>query len=156
MTGQKFGRLTVLRREGSQGKGATWLCLCDCGTEHVVRRSDLTSGNTKSCGCLRREQASKASLSHGQSGTPTYASWEAMKRRCLNPNSPDYHRYGGRGITVCDRWLSFENFLADMGERAEGTSLGRIGDEGNYEPGNVRWMTPEEQAANRRPRTKAA
>ena len=92
----------------------------------------------------------KKNRTHGMTGTPTYGSWVEMKQRCLNPNDPFFHRYGGRGITICGRWLdSFENFLADMGERPKGQTLERVKPDGNYEPGNVKWGTHAEQARNR-------
>jgi hypothetical protein len=162
MTGLQFGRLTVLRQvENSPGTEdrpygrIQWLCRCECGTETIASGMNLRRGETKSCGCLRRGMAHQKSHPkiHGQAirdGTPTYRSWGAMKTRCYNPNSDRYPSYGARGIKVCDRWRdSFVNFFADMGERPEGKTLGRFGDKGDYEPGNVQWMTPAEQAANR-------
>jgi hypothetical protein len=158
LTGQRFERLLVLEHAGKTESGsALWRCICDCGQHKTVRQSGLRSGGSKSCGCLRRDLTSarmtgnKYTFKHGHNGGPTYNSWSTMKDRCFNPNATGYPQYGGTGITVCDHWLSFENFLADMGPRPEGTTLGRFGDIGNYEPGNVKWMTSSEQVANRRP-----
>lgn len=150
-----------------------WKCLCDCGKEAITRGNALTQGKIRSCGCLlikyrencRESREAKAiekrnrppklgMFKHGHSGgneTPEYRSWRAMKGRCLNPNTEKYAKYGALGVTVCDRWLGkdgFSNFLADMGERPPGTTLGRFGDVGNYEPGNVKWMTSAEQREN--------
>jgi hypothetical protein len=159
LSGEQFGRLTVLRREGRQRSYATWLCRCSCGTEVVVVSRFLVRGSTRSCGCLAsemsRERAKKQThrRTHGRSkGDRTYTSWLHMRSRCLKPENPAFPDYGGRGITVCDRWKdSFENFLADMGECPEGMSLDRYPDnDGHYEPGNCRWATAKEQARNRR------
>lgn len=143
---KRFGRLTVLRYAGKKDRrNHLWLCRCDCGTEKVVIGGNLLRGNTRSCGCLKRE----IHTSHGAWGNPTYVSWNTMLQRCLNHRKPAYRRYGGRGITVCERWRRFENFLADMGERPAGRTLDRYPDkDGNYEPGNCRWATPTEQANN--------
>jgi hypothetical protein len=155
MHGQHFGRLTVVRRDGQDNGGqAVWLCKCDCGNEKSIRGYDLRSGAVKSCGCLLRESKAPTTFIHGHlrdgKQSREYRSWMAMMRRCFNPNFVHYSRYGGLGITVCERWRDFRNFLADMGQRPEGKSLDRINSDGNYEPGNCRWATALEQRHNRR------
>lgn len=156
LTGSRFGRLVVLERDGSLRGEAAWLCQCDCGRQKTTRGFSLRNGDTTSCGCVQRERTSAANKVHGRRqyvpGTPkTYASWVAMRRRCTEPGNNRYHMYGGRGITVCERWAnSFENFLADMGERPDGMTLDRIDVNGNYEQANCKWSTATEQARNRR------
>lgn len=162
LVGQRFGRLFVSARGPNKGTKATWQCACDCGqpSRFALTTHDLRSGKTRSCGCLRAEmmraEGGKRLYKHGQAGshvggsappTRTYRSWLAMHRRCRNPEKI---YYAGRGITVCERWSSFENFLADMGERPERKTLDRINVDGNYEPSNCRWATAKEQAENRR------
>jgi len=127
-----------------------WNCICECGKTAVVRAKLLLNGDTQSCHCLRWERLGESIRKHGESGTPEYRSWAAMLQRCLNPKDASYHRYGGRGITVCKRWLKLENFLSDMGKRGDGLSLDRINNNGNYEPGNCRWATTKQQHANTR------
>lgn len=145
----KFGRLKAIKRVENRCGRVTFLCKCDCGGETSVNSNNLTSGAVQSCGCLGREIGIGVSK-HGGSYSPTYVSWSSMLKRCTNPNFDSYPRYGGRGITVCDRWRDYANFLADMGERPEGHSLDRYpNNTGNYEPGNVRWATPREQQRNR-------
>jgi len=160
LTGRRFSRLTVLELVGKDShRNALWRCVCDCGSEIIVSSNSLNTGNTKSCGCLRIEQARQHFTKHGHSKnqalqTTTYNSWQAMKQRCLDPNAERFPKYGALGVTVCDRWQGehgFETFLADLGERPKGTTLGRFGDVGNYEPGNVKWMTSTEQRQNWRP-----
>lgn len=156
LVGQQFARLTVLSRAGSQNKKSTWLCRCQCGKEVVVKSDNLKNGNTKSCGCQKRDstiatmQATKRT--HGMSQTSEYKIWVHMKQRCENPNYGMYPEYGGRGITVCKQWSeSFEAFYRDMGARpGPEYSIDRKDVNGNYEPNNCRWATDEEQSSNRR------
>lgn len=155
MAGKKFGRLTVIEPLGDPDKIHTkWRCICECGNTVTPRCDGLRAGNSKSCGCMQKEAAAasgRASRTHGKSHSPEYNSWHSMKSRCYNPNETGYHHYGGRGITVCDRWLnSLDDFIADMGPRPKGTTVGRINNDGNYEPSNCRWETWPEQARNKR------
>jgi hypothetical protein len=154
LVGQRFGRVLVIASAGVPlGRtNRAWLCRCDCGEERVLFGISLASGNNKSCGCYRQDRLIK----HGQSNSPTYCSWKSMHSRCSNPNKHDWNNYGGRGIKVCAQWSGpqgFQQFLLDMGERPPGTTLDRYpNNDGNYEPGNVRWATPKQQRANQRPK----
>lgn len=155
LVGHKYGRLTVLSKAGKNHRGeVSWKCHCDCGTLATVRAGHLRSGNTQACGCLgveRHKAAGEANRTHGHSQrTRTYTVWVSMKARCYNRDHNRYHRYGGRGIRVCDRWVgSFENFLSDMGECPAGMQIDRKDNDGDYEPGNCQWSTAGEQANNR-------
>ncbi|WP_424667281.1 hypothetical protein [Candidatus Binatus sp.] len=145
LTGQRFGRLVVLRRDGSDAKGgALWVCCCDCGTETTVRGYHLRSGHSKSCGCFNRELLT----THGLRHTGLYRSWQNLRRRCRDAKYCHYSAYGGRGITFDPRWGKFENFFADMGATYfEHAHLHRKNVDGNYEKSNVVWLSPEEHRA---------
>jgi hypothetical protein len=147
---QVFGRLTVVERVGA--RPVKWRCKCECGGETITLGRSLREGHTRSCGCLIGETAKKTMTTHGQSRTALYATWTGMILRCSNPNFKQWDDYGGRGIKVCDRWRhSFENFLADLGERPSPKhTLDRMDVDGNYEPGNCRWATRAEQVENKR------
>lgn len=151
IAGQVFGRLTVLHRSGSFPDGqAGWTCSCECGTEVQVCGGDLRSGGTKSCGCLRVDNMRKVSTKHGLCTYSGYKSWSGMLDRCLNPKHGSYKDYGGRGITVCDRWLDVKNFIADMGERPPGLSLERLDGNRGYSKENCIWADRKTQARNKR------
>lgn len=152
MVGQTFGRLTVdAELSERDGCGAImYACSCDCGATASVAGISLRSGHTKSCGCLYSETRKSICRTHGKSRTNnlTYNSWLRMRRRCSGAAFKDQAHYSGRGISVCERWNSFSNFLADMGARPPGTTLDRIDNDGNYEPGNCRWASNAEQSRN--------
>jgi hypothetical protein len=150
LTGLRFGRLVALHQRGYNKHGKQlWEVRCDCGTVKAIPRGYLVTGDTNSCGCLKADILRERASTHGKTNSSTYRVWGAMKTRCTNPNADSYRLYGGRGIRVCERWLSsFEDFLADMGEKPEGMSLERKNSDGNYEPDNCRWATSQEQANN--------
>ena len=160
LTGKRFGMLVVLQYSGlDTGGNASWDCVCDCGATVSVRGSRLRSGETASCGCLRRNHAARGavvrgdgSLGKGDAHRLLYATWTAMRARCNSPTHPAYKSYGGRGIRVCDRWMdSFDNFAADVGQRPfPGAELDRKDNNGNYEPENCRWVTRKNNSRNRR------
>src|SRR6516225_8478332 len=152
ITSQRFGNLLVVGRAGSNARGAaTWNCICSCGNSAVIAGCNLRGGNTSSCGCIRKANVTTHGHTVGGKRTKIYRIWCSMIERCSREKNPFYKDYGGRGISVCDRWKDFANFLADVGEPPKGMSLDRYPDcDGNYEPSNCRWATNNEQQNNRR------
>ena len=145
MIGTKIGRWQVLsgikNKNGRQNRAV--LCKCECGLEQIIDASTLKTGKTKSCHMCNVKK-------HGMEGTPTYNTWRCMKRRCYNKKNHNYHLYGGRGIKICERWHTFENFYEDMGKKPEGLQIDRTNNDGHYEPLNCRWVTPKQNSNNRR------
>lgn len=163
LTGQRFGRLTVIGLHPTETRKTFWYCQCDCGNYKVVRADSLRSGAVKSCGCLKKEQdeenlvkgyGRRTNLERGYkvAGTRLYYIWQGMRGRCYDKNNKRYERYGGRGITVCDEWNKdyavFHKWAMENGY-AENLTIDRINNDGNYEPSNCRWSTSKEQSCNR-------
>lgn len=157
ISGFRFGRLIVMEVSHSyrpNRHSATklyWHCICDCGTRCVVHGASLRRGETQSCGCYMRDRCIETSTTHGLSYSTEFDIWNMMIQRCHNPRNQAFHNYGGRGISVCQDWRdSFEAFYSHVGPRPKGHSIDRIDNDGNYEPGNVRWATRSQQSQNRR------
>lgn len=154
-TGLEYGSLTVTGREdagpASKGRRVMWRCQCLCGNTVVVTGHALAAGDTKSCGCLRKQKVGSINRSHALSRKPVYRSWQAMKSRCENPNDTHYANYGGRGISVCPEWSdSFERFYLDMGDRPAGMTIDRRNNDLGYFKDNCRWATHSVQSNNKR------
>lgn len=152
-TGSVFNKLTVIGKTKSDKNGQSyWRCVCECGKEIETRSSSLINGHTKSCGCLKSDFAASSAraIKHGRSRTPVYNIWKCIKARCNKPSHDAFERYGGRGITICERWEnSFDNFLSDMGERPSSShSIDRINNDIGYNKDNCRWATRIEQSRN--------
>ena len=160
ISGERFGRLQVVRlSEARVNRKAAWVCVCDCGGMAVVVGTKLRGGEVRSCGCLAADVSAqsmkKMATTHGLKGTPEYRAYHDMINRCYKPRTKQFKDYGGRGITVCDRWLEPDgqgvvNFVNDMGKRPKGLSLDRIDNDAGYSPENCRWATKSRQGYNRR------
>lgn len=162
LTNRRFERLKVIRRVENKNYRAMWLCECDCGNRKVITSYQLLSGDTKSCGCLGKENRTKSRTKHHKTNTKLYYVWKGMKQRCYNPKNKYYYNYGGRGITICEEWKNdFGKFYEwaikngyDENALHKSCTIDRINNSGNYEPNNCRWVDMKTQSNNRRKRQK--
>ena len=149
LTGIRYGKYTVLGFSHIKDRKAFWTCQCECGNQNVIVGYSLKNGNTKSCGCNKKIKATKHAHRRRTGSSRTYSTWQSMRGRCENPKHNAYSKYGNKGVTVCERWLKFENFLEDMGERPVGKTLDRKENNKGYYPENCRWATNKEQGNNK-------
>lgn len=149
MIGQSFNRLVVVGPSVKRGRKIYWPCRCECGNETIVRADHLRTGHTQSCGCKNQNKAKRGHAGFREKVHPLRQLWGGMKARCMEPSHISYRLYGAKGVTVCERWMTFENFVEDMSPRPPGTTLDRIRSDGNYCPENCKWSTAIEQGRNK-------